>query len=491
MTSLDRHLFGKGRKRILAIDGGGARGLLACGILRRVEALLASRVPIEARGNFRLHHYFDLIGGTSTGAIIAAGLSIGLSVDDVKKLYLSLCPKIFAPRNVKGIKKPRFDGAVLAAELNRILRERDGVALPFELDASSHRGTPIELGSNALHTGLALFAKRIDTGGVWSFTNNPRWAFYDERAGKTHGLPTGSFVDNKTLSLAALVRASAAAPTYFESVGLGIEKTDAGTSKIGPELPGIFVDGALSGRNTPALQMLLMATHPIFGFRWSTGEDNLLMTSVGTGWWRPKVNDATVGLRPWATQAKEALFAIECLQTMIHDSSLNAIALLQSLAADPGAGRRWKIDGEMGDMSGFTLTPEPLLRFRRLDVRLDSDSLRSSLGRTVEQEASAEEPSITVTNENRQAANAWGETPLVMRLRELAEADRGALRFLYHLGERYAERTVDGDDFPPWFDPPEMLNPADSETVKVLDAPHSTTRKPRDSHSTSARKPAT
>ena len=38
---------------------------------------------------FRLCDYFDYIGGTSTGAIIAAGLSIGLSVKELIHFYLT------------------------------------------------------------------------------------------------------------------------------------------------------------------------------------------------------------------------------------------------------------------------------------------------------------------------------------------------------------------------------------------------------------------
>ena len=63
----DRHLFAPGRKAILSIDGGGIRGLIALGFLTRLESLLT----IRAGAPVRLCDRFDLIGGTSTGAIVA------------------------------------------------------------------------------------------------------------------------------------------------------------------------------------------------------------------------------------------------------------------------------------------------------------------------------------------------------------------------------------------------------------------------------------
>jgi len=69
MNERDRHLFGPGPKRILSLGGGGVRGLVTLGMLKRAETLLAARSPDPQA--FRLSDYFDLIGGTSTGAIIA------------------------------------------------------------------------------------------------------------------------------------------------------------------------------------------------------------------------------------------------------------------------------------------------------------------------------------------------------------------------------------------------------------------------------------
>lgn len=63
--------------RILSLDGGGAKGFYTLGVLREVEA--AAGRPLS--------ELFDLIYGTSTGAIIAALLALGRTVDDVDTLY--------------------------------------------------------------------------------------------------------------------------------------------------------------------------------------------------------------------------------------------------------------------------------------------------------------------------------------------------------------------------------------------------------------------
>src|ERR1700710_1152361 len=95
--SLTAHLSNQtAPKRILALDGGGIRGALSLGYLQRIEDILRSQNSND--NNFRLSHYFDLIGGTSTGSIIAACLSIGMSVSDIKKMYFDLGGKIFAKK---------------------------------------------------------------------------------------------------------------------------------------------------------------------------------------------------------------------------------------------------------------------------------------------------------------------------------------------------------------------------------------------------------
>lgn len=75
--------------RILSIDGGGIRGIVAARMLEVIEQQLTQPVG----------EYFDLIVGTSTGALIAAGLVTGRSANQILKLYLSEGEKIFPYRS--------------------------------------------------------------------------------------------------------------------------------------------------------------------------------------------------------------------------------------------------------------------------------------------------------------------------------------------------------------------------------------------------------
>ena len=70
--------------RILSLDGGGAKGVYTLGVLKEIEAILGKRICEE----------FNLIYGTSTGAIIAALLGLGKTVDDVKKNYFDIVPDV-------------------------------------------------------------------------------------------------------------------------------------------------------------------------------------------------------------------------------------------------------------------------------------------------------------------------------------------------------------------------------------------------------------
>ncbi|MDX1963906.1 MAG: patatin-like phospholipase family protein [Pirellulales bacterium] len=73
-----------GKYRILSLDGGGAKGFYTLGVLREIEALL----------NCPLYKHFDLVFGTSTGAIIAALIALGYEIEEIHQLYKEYVPAI-------------------------------------------------------------------------------------------------------------------------------------------------------------------------------------------------------------------------------------------------------------------------------------------------------------------------------------------------------------------------------------------------------------
>ncbi|MEP6846900.1 MAG: patatin-like phospholipase family protein [Panacibacter sp.] len=124
--TLQEHLSNKtAPKRMLALDGGGIRGALSLGYLQRIENILCKQNGNDK--NFRLSDYFDLIGGTSTGSIIASCLAIGMGVEDIRKMYMELGDKIFAKKykwwkifEIDDLLKAGYDERPLEEQLQKV-----------------------------------------------------------------------------------------------------------------------------------------------------------------------------------------------------------------------------------------------------------------------------------------------------------------------------------------------------------------------------------
>ncbi len=78
--------------RILSLDGGGAKGFYTLGVLKEIEGMIGCR----------LHEKFDLVFGTSTGAIIASLVALGFSVDEIHDLYKEHVPSIMKSKSPGG-----------------------------------------------------------------------------------------------------------------------------------------------------------------------------------------------------------------------------------------------------------------------------------------------------------------------------------------------------------------------------------------------------
>lgn len=320
-------------KRILSLDGGGLRGVATLAFLEALEA----RLSAEAGRPVAMHEHFDLIGGTSTGAIIAAALALGHPLEKIKQYYFRLGPNVFRGAwNRIPLLHARFPAAALKREVLDIAGERT-----FD--------------SPDLLTGLAIVTKRMDTGSVWVLTNNDAAQYWDDP-------PDGSYVGNRHYRIADVLRASTAAPHYF----------DPEVIRIGDSQTGLFVDGGVSPHNNPSLLLFQLATIPSYGYGWATGADRLDITSIGTGSHRHRFAHKSFSARISVWQA------VSALRSIMADCDANALTMMQALGKCETPA--W-INSEIGDLCGVTIPPEPLFTFRRYNLHLERDAL-AELGET-------------------------------------------------------------------------------------------------------------
>ncbi len=326
----------KGPKRILAVDGGGIRGILTLQFLKTVETLVKQRLGDDAL----LCNYFDLIGGTSTGSIIAAGLACGMTVDALQELYRNIGASVFQPgglakflpESFQGKFAPKFPSEPLKRELDRQL------------------GADTTLDSDKIRTGLMIMTKRLDTGSPWPLNNCGRGKYAAQ---------------DGALRLTQIVRASTAAPTYFAPEEIVIHSRD------GTAVDGAFVDGGVTPFNDPALQLLMLAALQGHGFCWPTGRDQLLIVSVGTGHYRqPRPAHAIIA-------DPAALQGLAALQSLMDDCERMNRATLQWLT---NCLTPWLVDRAVDDMKLDSQAGPHVATYVRYNVLLERDWLKSELG---------------------------------------------------------------------------------------------------------------
>ena len=233
-------------RKLLALDGGGIRGVLTLQVLIRMEELLAEK---SGQGeNFRLCNFFDYIGGTSTGAIIAAGLAIGKSARWLSEFYKEVGPAM-------------FEKAFLLRRLKSLYKSE-----PLTKKLKDVFGKDTTLDSDKLKCLLLVVTRNVSTDSPWPISSNP-YAKYNapDRPDRNTKIP-----------LWQLVRASTAAPVFFPPEIVEWDPND-------PSKAFVFEDGGLTPYNNPAFLIARMATHPAYRLGWKTGEKNLLVMSVGTG----------------------------------------------------------------------------------------------------------------------------------------------------------------------------------------------------------------
>lgn len=158
-------------RRLLSIDGGGIRGVFPAAFLSTIETATGVRIA----------DYFDLIVGTSTGGIIALGLGLGFSANDILDFYEHYGPRIFPKRRL-GPLRQFFASKYNARPLREALMGRFGER---------------RLGES--QTRLVIPALALETGKVHIFktAHDPRFE-----------------IDYKVPAV-DVAMATAAAPTYF------------------------------------------------------------------------------------------------------------------------------------------------------------------------------------------------------------------------------------------------------------------------------------
>ncbi|MGO9872696.1 MAG: CBASS cGAMP-activated phospholipase, partial [Acidimicrobiia bacterium] len=108
---------GERRFQILALDGGGVRGIFTAAVLAGLEEDLGHPV-LDA---------FDLVVGTSTGGIIALGLGAGRSAHEILDFYVDHKDRIFPKRfagSVRRILTSKYDAQPLEEALREIFGDK-------------------------------------------------------------------------------------------------------------------------------------------------------------------------------------------------------------------------------------------------------------------------------------------------------------------------------------------------------------------------------
>ncbi|MGO9489667.1 MAG: patatin-like phospholipase family protein [Solirubrobacteraceae bacterium] len=329
---------GPGRRdtrKLLALDGGGIRGLISIEVLARLEEELRR----DRDEDFVLADTFDYVAGTSTGAILATCVSLGMRVEEIRSFYLGSGAAMFSKARLRELANSRFGAKKLIDMLKDVL------------------GEETTLGSDKLRTLLMMVMRNASTDSPWPISNNPR-ALYNDRKRIDEGKDC-----NLELPLWQLVRASTAAPTYFppELITAGGEK------------PFVMVDGGVTTYNNPAFLLFLMATTEPYRLCWPTGVDKMMLVSIGTG----TSPHANAELRPGQMNM---LYNAGSIPSALMFAALNEQDMLCRVFGECRHGAQ--LDRELGTLIGAKGPADPkLFAYVRYNAELTSEWLeREELG---------------------------------------------------------------------------------------------------------------
>lgn len=251
--------------RVLTLDGGGAKGFYTLGVLKEIEAMVGCP----------LHEKFDLVFGTSTGAIIAALIALGHGVDPILDLYRTHVPTVMSKKSAQA-------------------RSRALKTLADEVFA--------EATFKDVKTGIGIVAAR------W-LTERPM--IFKANIAQAHGR-VGTFVPGFGVSIADAVRASCSAYPLFDRM---IVKTS-----MGEDIE--LVDGGYCANN-PTLYAIADAVHALHLER-----RDIRLVNIGVGIYP----DPKPGLMMWL--AKKYLVSVQLLQKTLEINTQSMDQLRQILFHD-------------------------------------------------------------------------------------------------------------------------------------------------------------
>ncbi|MFN2147545.1 MAG: patatin-like phospholipase family protein [Anaerolineales bacterium] len=230
-------------KTILSVDGGGIRGIIP----------LACLVQLERREGRPANELFDMVAGTSTGSVIAAGLALGMSARGLLALYKDLARQAFQKlpwwKVIANLGNHRYSNAFIARTLDEIGGDRILNDLPVD---------------------ILITAKN---------TRTSRTDFFVRDGPGNAGL-WGS------LQLKDAVLASIAAPTYFPAHSAQLD-----------DRTFTWVDGGVGVAGNPSYHAAVEALHYTDG-RYQPGQTRML--SFGTGRHPHAIDAQRASILQWA-----------------------------------------------------------------------------------------------------------------------------------------------------------------------------------------------
>ncbi len=226
---------------ILSIDGGGIRGIIPAKVLAELEQELLSINPDK-----KLYEHFDLICGTSTGAILAIAIALGIPAADLVKFYKDHAKLIFPKWYLKVL--PRSSRAIVTSIYStKQLRKK-----LEEIYSAANGGTPPTL--NDLKANVCI----------------PTFNGVDGKINVLKTRHNEEYMRDYKLPAHEVALSSASAPIYFpphtfsfsneHGIGQNVNMIDGGVFANNPSLIGILEATDKIGHNFYDIRLLSLGT---------------------------------------------------------------------------------------------------------------------------------------------------------------------------------------------------------------------------------------